>query len=123
MKSNIAKKIIVCLASMTLLIIASSYKKEHKIVSADGYFVQLKEPGYLTEIQERVTAYLYTDSLYINSPNIIVGNFACSLPAGYSAGDTIHVTTELEWLYPLEDEYCHDITPYFKLLKIKKITK
>ena len=107
--------------------IATSCKKdkeEHEQTSAVGYFVQLNEPGGVTEIQKMITAYLYKDSLCQSFPYTIVGEFGCNLPDGYEKGDTIYAETLLEKLYPIDDgEINFGVGPYYKLLSIKQINR
>ena len=122
MKKSIFKTVLPLLAVALLgVVFATSCEKEHEIINAKGYFVQLKEPGGLTEIHERVTAYLYTDSNCITYPHEIVGEFGCNMPAGYVKGDTIYAETRLEKLYPIEGEICFGTGPYYKLLSIKRL--
>ncbi|MBR4198521.1 MAG: hypothetical protein IKQ94_07090 [Bacteroidales bacterium] len=122
MKKSILKTVLPLLAvALVGVVFATSCEKEHEIINAKGYFVQLKEPGGLTEIHERVTAYLYTDSNCITYPHEIVGEFGCNMPAGYVKGDTIYAETRLEKLYPIEGEICFGTGPYYKLLSIKRL--
>lgn len=122
MKKSILKTVLSLLAvALVGVVFATSCEKEHEIINAKGYFVQLKEPGGLTEIHERVTAYLYTDSNCITYPHEIVGKFGCNMPAGYVKGDTIYAETRLEKLYPIEGEICFGTGPYYKLLSIKRL--
>lgn len=101
---------------------ATSCEKEHKQITAKGYFVQLKSFGGSTPIQEPITAFLLSDTSEIPYPShIIVGDFACQLPNGYVKGDTILAETILEQLYPIEGEDSHAVGPYYKLLNIKKV--
>lgn len=120
MKKSILKTVLPLLA--VALFFVTSCEKEHEIINAKGFFVQLKEPGDLTVIDERVTAYLYPDSNCNKYPSVIVGDFGCSLPMGYVKGDTIQVETVLEKLYPIEGENCFGVGPYYKLLKIYILT-
>ena len=123
MKKSIFKTVLPLLAvAFGGVVFATSCEKEHEIINAKGYFVQLKEPGGLTEIHERVTAYLYTDSNCITYPHEIVGEFGCNMPAGYVKGDTIYAETRLEKLYPIEGEICFGTGPYYKLLSIKRLS-
>ena len=122
MKKSIFKTVLPLLTvALAGVFFATSCEKEHEIVNAKGYFVQLKEPGDLTVIDERVTAYLYPDSNCNKYPSVIVGDFGCSMPRGYVKGDTILVETVLEQLYPIEGEYCFDVELYYKLLSIKRL--
>lgn len=122
MKKSFLKTVLPLLAvALVGVVFATSCEKEHEIINAKGYFVQLKEPGGLTEIHERVTAYLYTDSNCITYPHEIVGEFECNMPAGYVKGDTIYAETRLEKLYPIEGEICFGTGPYYKLLSIKRL--
>ena len=127
MKKSILKTVLPLLA--VALFFVTSCEKEHEIINAKGYFVQLKAPGGLTEIHERETAYLFTDcwlpdssAQYRTVSHIIVGDFGCSMPRGYVKGDTILVETVLEKLYPIEGEICFGTGPYYKLLSIKRLT-
>ena len=126
MKKSIFKTVLPLVAvALVGVVLATSCKKEKKEqITATGYFVQLKEPGPLTEIHKRVTAYLYTDSNCITYPREIVGEFGCNMPSGYVKDDTIYAETRLEKLYPIDDgEINFGTGPYYKLLSIKQITE
>jgi len=124
MKPTIIKKVLPLVAlALVGVAIAISCKKENEQIVAKGYFIQLKSPGELTAVHQRVTAYLYPDSNCNSYPSEIVGEFGCKLPAGYVKGDTIYAETRLEKLYPIEGEICFGEGPYYKLLSIERINK
>ena len=110
------------------VVIVCSCREEPELWTAKGYFVQLKEPGNRTEINARITAYILqkseSDPHHLKEVYIIVGYINDRiLPENYVKGDTIFAEAVLKMVYPIEDEICFGVGPYFKLVKIKQITE